>query len=155
MKAALGRYAPALAVALFVGGYALAAVYSNQDVPWNFRGGVYVAPVTVAATSSNKVTRMLGATFDYDFPSIAPQYVMASTGKTLTLTGAKLGDPCFLGVAAATPSDAGSAYIRQAVYTCATVADNLIELRAGNFGGDAGALDPPDAGFNVRVISNQ
>ena len=148
----------ALLVVALLGGVAWEAAASG---PWGFLtklqsklgGGVYIGETT--ADTKNKVTRSVGCTVDYDFPAIiaAPGYLVDTPN--FTCTGVKVGDPCFVGVAKASPSDAGSAWENQVIFFALAKADDAVSIKEMAVGGDAGAMNPPDAGYNVRCLSNQ
>lgn len=131
---------------------------SGSQKPTQFIKGVYVGPESTfnpSADTKNKITRSVGCTLDYDFPSTSNGYVAVSVDKVGACTGVKLGDPCSVGVAKATPSDAGSAAIPYVVYQAIAYKDDFIRILAHMDLADGGAEDLPDAGYNVRCTSNQ
>ena len=144
-----------------IGGAVMAArdrvEYYGGAFPVWFNKGVYVSSNVPDLTldTKNKVTRLVGCTIDYDFPAPkGPGWEFYTPA--MTCTGVKLGDPCFLGVAAITPADAGSGYANLLTYVPIAVADNQVKIRETmTGGGDGGTMNQSDAGYNVRCISNQ
>ena len=129
----------------------------NSPRPQFFHRGFLVGKsgsFSAADDTENLVTRSIGKKLDYDFPAIVGNGCVQSSDKSFTVTGVQLGDPCFIGVAEATPSDGGSANIIGSNVRAVARAANLVELIACNAQGDAGTLNLPDAGYNVRCISN-
>ncbi len=129
--------------------------YGGQ-FPFYLNKGLYVGRdnQNPSRDTKNKVVAMPGCTVDYDFPAIiaAPGYHVFTP--SYTCTGVRVGDPCFVGVAKATPNDGGSAWEEQMDYRAIAKADNRIVIMALSVSGDAGAVHPPHAGYNVRCVSN-
>ncbi len=136
----------ALLAVLAVGGAAYAAnFFETVATMW---GGFYAHPRSITVTSANKVTRMLGAPAVFDFLSATTTCttLIADGGySTLVLTGAQVGDPCFVGANA----DGGATHSN---FTCYVSATNEVTVKACSAGT---ASDPAIAPFNVRVISSQ
>jgi hypothetical protein len=82
----------------------------NSLSPQKFEAGIYVGSKSshVEDVTSNKVTRILGASATVNFATTLAGTLESSA---LTVTGAKAGDPCFVGV----PTAAGAL---KALYTC-------------------------------------
>ncbi len=143
----------AVLAALLFGGAALAVTGSiavNYGSQW-IQGTLFVGST---ATTANGVTRMLGQTCDCDFPSIPTQYSW-TCDNPCAVTNAKLGDPCEVGAIKASPDDGGSAFNVNSDPRCVVVSNGVVRVSVHNLLGDAGALDLPDAGYMVRVISSQ
>jgi hypothetical protein len=156
--------------AMVLAAVALGAPYKFSGSPIDLvtrfmKGGFYAGSGSVASTT-NVVSSMLATTCDYDFASTANGYCQVARDKTCTLTGVKLGDPCFLGVGQALGilSDAGPGgagdggavwYLGGELLSVRAKSTDTLELELCNRLGDGGALDPPDAGYIVRCISNQ
>ncbi len=136
--------------------FAVVAVGANGEVrrlEQYFFGGFF-AGSSAAAVASNKVTGTYATTCDCMFPTIPAGYSWTCSNPC-ALTGPKLGDPCSVGVAKASPSDGGSAMNVNGPPTCDVIRDGIIYVTLHNQFGDGGDLTLPDAGYNVRVISNQ
>lgn len=126
-----GRWMLALVgIPLFVAGVAYAAnVYEDSAIKW-FSGGIYVGPraMNPPGNSDNKLTRTWGEVATIDFASTTVGTVDSSA---ITVTGAKVGDPCSVG----TPATGGAA---NAAFTCYVSAANAAKVRftpnAGNVG---------------------
>ena len=138
---------------------AFAAAYTGTNfsidskLPAYLRGGLFVGPLATANTL-NRVTAMPGCLVDYDFAAItaAPGYEQLTP--SYPCVGVKLGDPCSVGVAKATPNDGGSAWEQQVNFDAIAKADDVIVIKLTTTAGDGGAMNPPDAGYNVRCFSN-
>lgn len=127
------------------------------------KSGFYAGSAATADTN-NKVTKMLSTRCDHDFGSVGAASAVGMgqlVSNPCTLTGAALNDPCLT----STPStlldtDDGGTSITAANFSCFVSAANTVKIRfhpAVKLDGGSGAsfLDPLDAGFTVRVISNQ
>lgn len=102
-----------LSVAL-VGGLALAAVpWTNINLNQWVKSTFYVGPAATVGTTGNHVKKMLGGSATIDFAS-AYSGVELSSG--ITVTGAAVGDPCFVGV----PSAAAALKAKFGCYVSAT-----------------------------------
>lgn len=143
------------ALAIFVlAGVAVAELVNNtaSDRPSWFQKGLYVGSATAGpGGSSDKITRVRGASTDYDFAAIPAGYVSTLS---LTVGGSQRGDPCFAG-AASQLSDAGSPFPAEAKVDCVVDVAGTVILRVHADFADAGDVNPPDAGYFVRVISSQ
>jgi len=110
-----------------------------------FPGGLVVIPNSMlssdTAINANRVTRLLAGSGTIDFAS---QTITCNTG-TITVTGARTGDPCFVGP----PSTGGAA---NSQFTCYVSASNTVTVKHCPAGT---ASDPASATYNVRVISSQ
>lgn len=95
-------------------------------------------------TSANGITKSIGARTLYNFPDLV-QHCKYSW--PVTMTGAGVGDPCFVGADVVPPENYSVGCIVTAadtakVFACATQADG-------------GAVDPADSGYYLRVLSSQ
>ncbi len=156
----MGKYKSTILTLCLLAGVAFAVkqvAYDkvNSPKPQWFPTGLYVGTNTAnpVRTTNNRVDGIYCDILDYDFPNIAPNYMLRSTAKTFTKTGVKLGDPCFVGVLKAAPDDAGSAWEDLLSYDCVVRSDNVVQIIATNAGGDGGSMNAPDAGYQVCVIS--
>lgn len=90
-----------------------------------FTGGVLIAPRSAGVASSdslinaNRVTRALGASATIDFSSST---VAPALSSSITVTGAQVGDPCFVGV----PSAAAAL---QAEFSCFVSATDTVKVQ--------------------------
>ena len=99
------------------------------------------------STASHAVTSTLVADMDYDFASST---IVCTDTPAQTLTGAKKGDPCFVGIG---PRDGGTAIVTDnSVFSCIVTADDAVKLRHCAVGT---AIDPVDAGYQARVIGGR
>lgn len=119
----------------------------NSVYPAWFRSGFYVGPASInpPADDTNKVTRMLAGSITFDFASGT---IVCEDSTGITITGAQVGDPCFVG-----PPEtltAGGTGLHHN-FTCYVSAANTVKVRACA----AGTVDNPgSATFKVRVLSN-
>lgn len=143
MKTATKAWA-ALALVTLLSLVAFAAPNINIDgnVRW-LRAGFWVMPQTIGAqtVAANKVTRMLGASSVIDFAAATITTVDSSV---ITVTGAQVGDPCFVGPPAAV--------VVNASFTCIVTAANSVVVR---FTPAGTAADPLSGTYFVRVVSSQ
>lgn len=129
----------------------------DNVVRW-MKGGMWVMPkpppdAGLAPSATQLITRISTCQCDEDFAAIAFPYFGVNPN-TCTCPGVRMGDRCMTGVLQATPADGGSAFIRGMDVVPIARADNLIELDVYNQLGDAGSLDPPDAGYVTTCFSN-
>lgn len=124
---------------------AVAAPFAIDEVTRNMKGGFF-AGSAAAATSTNKVTRTLGACATIDFAT-ATIVCRDSTG--ITVTGAAVGDPCFVGMPATLT--AGGTGLHD-TFSCYVSAADTVKVRACAAGT---ADDPGNVQYCVRVISAQ
>lgn len=126
------------ALALVVGGLAFGAAVNRFESVVHMLGGTYVGPRTYAGTANNVTTRSLATgTLYVNFPFDA-----GCKATAVTVTGSQVGDNCSVG--ATTALGFGNAF------SCnVTSADTatITQCPAGS--------DPGDAGYRVRVWSNQ
>ena len=137
----------ALALALFsLVAFAAPNVDIDGNVRW-MRAGFWVMPQTIGGQTiaANKVTRMLGASATIDFASVT----ITCTDSAVTVTGAQVGDPCFVGPPA-TITGAGTGL--NSSFVCYVSAANTVQVRHCGAGT---ADDPASATYFVRVISSQ
>lgn len=112
--------------------------------------GLLVGPQSVTLLSntsinSNRVTRMLGTSASV--VGTATSTLTCTDSAAVTLTGARLGDPCFLGLPATHPTNGSGSF------SCVVSANDAVKVRYCN--PSAGSLTPSTATFYFRVISSQ
>jgi len=119
------------------------------------KGGLLVS-TTGAAPSTHVMTNVLYGTTDVDFPAMgaASDYGGCLYSKGFAVAGAKVGDPCFAGYLAPTPFDGGNPG-KDFFALCEVVATGIVVVKGCYIPGDAGSTDVADAGYTVRIISNQ
>lgn len=100
---------------------------------------------TNATVNANRVTRMLGTSSTVDVASTGT--LACSDSAAITLRGARVGDPCLVGLPATHPTNGSGSF------SCVVSASDAIKLRFCN--PSAGSLDPSSATFFYRVISSQ
>lgn len=132
-----------LLAAVLVAGlvYAQVATTSiNIDfAPRAMQSGMYVGRSGLSS-ATNVVTQALAGSLTHDFAS---QTITCADSASITVTGAAVGDPCFVGSAVA-PGNAN--------FTCYVSATNTVLV---HFCPAGTAVDPASQLFRVRVISNQ
>lgn len=128
-----------IAVALF-STVAFAAIGNIWLQPGLMKGGLFIGS-SAAATSSNMITRTLGASAVIDFVSST---IVCTDSSAITVTGAVAGDPCFVGPPAAIANNSS--------FTCYVSAADAVKVRHCPAGT---AIDPASATYSVRVISGQ
>ena len=126
---------------LLVGSVAFAAALDIQQVAQVFRAGFW-SGTTAAKTAGNKVTGMYEASATIDFAAVT---TTCADSSAITVTGAQVGDPCFVGIDSATVNAANSSF------TCYALA-NEVKVRHCAAGT---ATDPTSATYRVRVISSR
>lgn len=122
----------------------------NTIWPTWFQSGLYVgtASTNPPSDTKNKITKTLGASIDYNF---AASTILCLDSASVTVTGASKGDPCFVGVESSTLYTDGGSLVN-GTFSCVVTAANTAVVRYC----PAGTADNPgDAGFSLRVISNQ
>ncbi len=131
----------ALVAVLVVGSIAYAAALEIRTIPQVFRAGFW-SGTTAAKTAGNKVTGVYEGSLVYDFGAST---IECDDSSTITLTGAQVGDPCFVGI-----DDQGAAAVNSS-FTCYATANGAVvrHCPAGT------ASNPLDAGYRVRVISSR
>ena len=131
----------ALALVLLAGmAYAQSNGLINIDfAPRLTQGGLYIGNLGGAA-SANRITQAFAGTITHDFAS---QTITCVDSASITVTGAKVGDPCFVGLNAA-PGNAN--------FTCYVSALNTVLV---HFCPAGTAVDPASQLFAVRVLSAQ
>lgn len=130
-----------LASVMLLAGVAAAGNASITYIASVLRGGAFFGS-TAAKTSGNKVSGAYEGTLDFDFASTT---IQCEDSTAITVTGAQVGDPCFVGIDSATVNAAHSSF------TCYSLA-NQAKIRHCPAGT---ATNPTDAGFRVRVISSR
>lgn len=110
------------------------------------KSGFFVTPTGAQVAAANQVTRMLGGSATIDFASVT---ITCEDSAAITVTGAAVGDPCFVGPPT-TISGAGTGL--HSSFTCYVSAADNVKVRHCA----AGTADnPASATFYVRVISSQ
>jgi hypothetical protein len=107
--------------------------------PRAMQAGFFSGPSGVTA-AGNRVTNVLAGSITHDFAS---QTITCVDSASITVTGALVGDPCFVGSAVA-PGNAN--------FTCYVSATNTVLV---HFCPAGTAVDPASQLFRVRVISSQ
>lgn len=117
--------------------------------PLFFDRGFYVGPRSPdpTSTTANKVTRMLSTSATIDVATVT---AACNDSAGQTITGAQVGDPCFVGMPT-TLTGAGTGL--SATFTCYVSAANTVVLRHCPVG--VAADDPASATYFFRVISQQ
>jgi hypothetical protein len=138
--------------------WATGVIPIDYNERWVKGGGLTVGPTysvgTIGTTgTSNRITSIIGCECDEDFPVIPGTHTMINPNPC-TCTGVKMGDPCFAGVLATSPSDGGSSWQVGLQIEAVARANNLVEIDITN-GVDAGTWNPTDAGYLIRCISSQ
>lgn len=115
-----------LGVALTAGLATAATQLIDLNVSSNlsgFTGGIIVLPSSLltsdSAINASRMTRSLGASATIDFSSATSAPALSSS---ITVTGARAGDPCFVGVPTA-------AAALQAEFTCYVDASNSVKVQ--------------------------
>lgn len=135
---------------LLIGGVVYAEYVTQTPVINWFKQGFYVGKSSASPTSSagNKETGSFGTSSVIDVASVTggtcvdTAVVLADAGTTV-LTGAAVGDPCFVGTPASPAANAS--------FTCFVPAANALKLRAC-----AGTtVDPASGTYFFRVVSSQ
>lgn len=133
-------------VLLIVAGVAVAvAPYNTDQIGRWVQGPLYVAPKSIGATSTNAVTRMLAGSETVNFDEITTTCA-DSTGHTVT--GAQVGDPCFVGVSA----DAVDAGYVNGTLSCYVSVAGTVKVRLCAAGT---AINLSSLTFTTRIVSNQ
>lgn len=135
---------------LVLAALAFAAPGPTIDVmPRWLRAGLYIGPTaSVATATKNRITNTVTADVDYNFPSAT---IVCNDSWTVTATGVKPGDPCFLGLG---PRDGGVQSIVAINSTFMAFSDAVDTVKVRHCPAGT-AIDPPDSGFVVRCISSQ
>lgn len=135
----------AIVAAVLVTGIAIAGP-SLERLTKIFGGGIYIVKtLSHASTASNKITASLSAQKDYDFPSLTDT---CDDSSAVSIPGAALGDPCSLGLMA--PFDVADAGVG-GWFGCYVSGTDTARVRLCTHG----AYNAADAGYNLRVTSNQ
>lgn len=94
---------------------------------------------TDALINANRITRALGATATIDFVS---SISVCTDSAAITVLGARVGDPCFVGIPAVTANS---------TYSCYVSATDAAKVRHCANGA---TIDPASGSFQVRVLSS-
>ncbi len=123
------------------------APYNKDQIGRWIQGSLYVMPPSLAAgvTSTNAVTRMLAGSESMNFGELT---ITCADSTGHTVTGAQIGDPCFVGV----PADATDAGFTNITLSCYVSAANTIKVHACAAGT---AVNLSTLTFTTRIISNQ
>lgn len=129
-----------------VGAVAAVPMAIDQTARW-VKGGLYVGSSTASSLDKNRISNAITVDVDYDFASAT---IVCNDTPAQTATGAKKGDPCFVGVG---PRDGGVQIVTaNSTFGCFSDADNTAKLRHCAVGT---AANPADAGYVLRFISSQ
>ena len=122
--------------------FALPGGVTNIDngARW-MRSGFYATSVDTQVIAANRISRVLGASSVIDF---AAATITTVDSTAITVTGAQVGDPCFVGPPAAV--------VVNASFTCIVTAADTVKVR---FTPAGTAADPLSGTYFVRVISSQ
>lgn len=104
------------------------------------KAGFYSGNGIVA--TANVVTNVYAGSLTFDFANTT---IQCEDSSAITVTGAQVGDPCFVGIDSATVNAAHSSF------TCFALA-NAVKIRHCPAGT---ATNPTEAVFRVRVISSR
>lgn len=128
--------------------FALPGGVTNIDngARW-MRSGFFATNVDTQVVAANRVSKMLAASSVID---VATATAACNDSAGVTITGAAVGDPCFVG-APTTITGAGTGL--SASFTCYVSAANTVVLRHCVAG--VAADDPASATWFFRVISSQ
>lgn len=143
-------------LAIAIAGVASAAAFVQvvAQTAW-FQNGIWVLPKSLNAqtTTAQKLTRAPGCDLDYDFPALGPDGKVGGGASTWakTCTGAQMGDACSVGSKAY--ADGGVPV--DVLLNCFVTAPDTVVVHAHSLVNDAGVLNPVDAGYHVRLFSNQ
>ncbi len=142
---------------------ASSGTFAGPDYVQRFMKAGFYAGSAATADVRNKVTRTLSTTCDVDFPAVVARTGPAwIEGNPCTLTGVKVEDPCFVNRPLRTliEVDAGTDS-RSAIFGCYASAADTVKitltpppLQDGGQGLFV-PVDPVDAGYQCRCISNQ
>lgn len=127
---------------LLFAGAAFATINTGDRAGRWILGGLQVGTNATIGTASNLTTRMLapvGQVIDF-----ASATITSVDSSAITVTGAQVGDPCFVG--------APTTIAANTSFTCYVSAADTVKIRYGPMGT---AADPPSGTYFVRVISNQ
>lgn len=141
-------------LALITVGGAVAAAPAIFTTPIQAKAGVWILPQSLNAyTAAEKLTRAPGCDLDYDFPALGPDGKVGGGASTWakTCTGARVGDACTVGSNAY--ADGGVPV--DVLLNCLVTATDTVVVHAHSLVNDAGVLNPVDAGYHVRLFSNQ
>ena len=109
-----------------------------------FKSGFFVGPAATTTTAASRIDNVLAGSITFDFAS---QSILCEDSTGITVTGAAVNDPCFVGMPTTlTASGLG----RDATYSCYVSAADTVKVRHC----PAGTADnPASATCTVRVIS--
>lgn len=112
------------------------------------KAGVALGPTAAVATADkNRLASTVSADIDWDFANTT---IVCNDSANHTVTGAKVGMPCFVGVG---PRDGGSIVaVANSTFQARVTAADTVVLRHCPAGT---AINPDDAGFVVTCIGNQ
>lgn len=140
-KTSVVLVALAAVAAGLVASVAFAAPFVIDEVARVMNGGFFVHQRAIPNASANKVTRMLGGSATIDFVAGT---IICTDSTAITVTGALVGDACFVGGPAAPQANS--------TFTCYVSATDNVKVRHCPVGT---AADPASATYYVRVVSSQ
>lgn len=137
----MNNFKKAAIAVLLAGSVAYAADLTIQWSAQVFRSGFW-SGATAAKTAGNKVTGVYEGSVTTDFANTT---IQCEDSDAITVTGAQVGDPCFVGIDSATVNAAHSHF------SCYALA-NQAKVRHCPAGT---ATNPAEAVYRVRVISSR
>lgn len=145
MKKIIIGAAVLIAAIAFAAAQSVGSVSKNNDPkPQQFVNGIFIGEDGKAlANTLSKETRSLGASATIDFSSAQAGTALSSS---ITVTGAKAGDPCFVGVPTA-------AAALKAVFSCYVDAADSVKVSFAPADTAAGAMFI-DGGTNSVTVSS-
>jgi hypothetical protein len=107
--------------------------------------GILISPTSLmtsdAKINANRITRSLAGSATIDFVAGT---IICTDSAAITVTGARTGDACDVGLPAAPAANSS--------FTCFVSASDAVKVRHCPAGT---AIDPASAVYNVRITSNQ
>lgn len=130
---------------------------SGSAFPVWLASGEYVGleKRAVLVNKNSKLTAMIGAQIDYQFPLLKPGYSDHLQLKTLTMSGVLVGDPCLATIGSPVPLDGGPAVPYGLIVNAMVIDAGVADIQISNVAGDGGSYTLPDSGFYVRCFSSQ
>lgn len=158
-------------VTLVVAGVSFGAAYGgtsfvfNSKLPGYLNGGGLFLGSGATASTTNKLSKALAASIDWNFPPVDGPIVALGTpcrdSAALTISGVTFGDTCSAGYCwegTATSTCSGGVVIPDFQYGTlhprVTAANTVVLALCGTGMSDGGQVDPPDAGYTIRCFSN-
>ena len=115
----------------------------SEGAQW-FKSGFFVGPAATTTWAANRIDNVLAGSITFDFAS---QSILCEDSTGITVTGAAVNDPCFVGMPTTLTA---SGFGRDATYSCYVSAANTVKVRHC----PAGTADNPGSvTYTVRIIS--